>query len=122
MDKKASRQVFVCVDYSHEITKIIAAESSAEASKIFLEEFSFSPKEILGPFLKKKVPVIQNIKELKFTNQTRKAIYNDWFVNAFLLKEPDETAYLVFLKRADDKKLPTPKGIVVVPVNDLRFI
>lgn len=81
-----------------------------------------TPKEILGPFYKKRAQVIENTRSLKFSNQTKKAVYNDWMVNAFLLKEPENQAYLVFIKRVDDKKLPIPKGTITVPISDLRFI
>ena len=123
MNKKGPREVvFVCVEHSQQITKIISASSPKEASELFIKEFIVSPKEILGPFFKKRTKVIETTRELKFTNQTRKAIYNDWLVNAFLLKEPVDQAYLVFLKRTDDKKVPIPKGTITVPISDLRFI
>jgi hypothetical protein len=66
--------------------------------------------------------VIENTRVLKFSNQTKKAIYNDWLVDAFLLQEPENQAYLVFIKRVDDKKLPSPKGTITVPITDLRFV
>jgi len=34
------------------------------------------------------------------------------------LKEPSDTAYFVFIKR----ELPIPKGILIVPVSNLRFL
>lgn len=104
------------------MTKVIPASSPEEASSLFVEHYSVSPKEILGPFYKKRAQVIENTRTLKFSNQTKKAIYNDWMVNAFLLKEPENQAYLVFIKRIDDKKLPIPKGTITVPISDLRFI
>ena len=42
-------------------------------------------------------------------------------VNAMFLKEPESHAFLVFIKRIDDKKIPFPKGTIVVPISDLRF-
>jgi hypothetical protein len=126
MTRKGPRQIFfVCASISNNgdlITKIISAQSPAEATKIFTDEFSISPKEVLGPFFKKGAQVLENTRSLKFTNQIRKAIYNDWVVNAFILKEPENQAYLVFIKRVDDKKLQTPKGTITVPISDLRFI
>jgi hypothetical protein len=76
----------------------------------------------MGPFYKKRAQVLESTRVLKFTNQTKRAQYNDWLVNAFILKEPVDQAYLVFIKRLDDKKLPTPKGTITVPVSELRFI
>jgi hypothetical protein len=126
MTRKGPRQlVFVCASIASNgdlITKVIPAASPAEATQMFTEQFSISPKEILGPFFKKRAQVLEVTRELKFTKETRKAVYNDWVVNAFILKEPENQAYLVFIKRADDKKLPLPKGTITVPVADLRFI
>jgi hypothetical protein len=124
--RKGSRQtVFVCVGISMNdelVTRVIAAESPKEATDIFLEQVSLTAKEVLGPFYKKKAQVIENTRVLKFSNQTKRAVYNDWLVDAFLLQEPENQAYLVFIKRVDDKKLPPPKGTVTVPITDLRFV
>jgi hypothetical protein len=126
MTRKGPRQlVFVCASIASNgdlLTKIIPAASPAEATQMFTDQFSIAPKEVLGPFFKKRAQVLEITRELKFTNQNRKAIYNDWIVTAFILKEPEDQAYLVFIKRVDDKKLPTPKGTITVPVSDLRFI
>lgn len=124
--RKGTRQtVFVCAtitDNNELLTQIIATESPKEAADIFLKQTSFPVKEVLGPFYKKKTQVIENTRVLKFSNQTRKAIYNDWLVDAFLLQEPENQAYLVFIKRVDDKKLPSPKGTITVPITELRFM
>lgn len=126
MSRKGPRQViFVCVTISPSgelITKIISAATPAEAAQLFTNECFLSPKEVLGPFFKKRAQVLENTVVLKFTNQTKKAIYDDWIVNAFILQEPANQAYLVFIKRVDDKKVPTPKGIITVPISDLRFM
>lgn len=76
----------------------------------------------MGPFFKKRAQVLETTRELKFTNQTKKAIYDGWVVNAFVLKEPENQAYLVFIKREDGKAMPTPKGVITVPISDLRLI
>jgi len=118
-------QVFVCATVTKDgdlITEVISANSPEEATQKFQEKFSEDPKSILGPFFKKKAQVLENTRRLKFTNQNKKAIYNEWIVNAFMLKEPENQAYLVFIKRVDDKKMPLPKGTITVPVSDLRFI
>lgn len=125
MSRNGTRQiVFVCCAISNcgnLISKIIPAESPDEANSLFMKEFSIKAREILGPFYKKKKQVLESIQTLKFSNQTKKAIYNDWLVSAFLLNEPEKHAYLVFIKRTDDKNLPPPKGTIVVPISDLRF-
>lgn len=126
MSRKGARPiVFVCACVSSVgdlITKVIPANSPDEASKLFFEQYNVTPKEVMGPFYKKRAQVIENTRVLKFSNQTKKAIYSDWYVNAFLLKEPENQAYLVFIKRVDDKKVPSPKGTITVPVSELRFI
>lgn len=126
MSRKGARQtVFVCVvisDNSELMTRVIAAESPKEAADSFFEQVAFQPKEVLGPFYKKKNQVIENTRVLKFSNQTKRATYNNWLVDAFILQEPENQAYLVFIKRVDDKKQPPPKGTITVPVSDLRFV
>lgn len=117
--------VFVCVAITKPgdlITKVITATSHAEAGKLFTEHFTIEPREVMGPFFKKRAQVIESTRVLKFSNETKQAVYNDWLVNAFMLKEPENQAYLVFIKRTDDKKVPTPKGTITVPVSDLRFL
>lgn len=123
--RKGPRQtVFVCAAVSEGqlVTDVVVANSTAEATQRFSEKHAFSPESIHGPFFKKRAQVLENTVTLQFTNQTKKAVYNDWMVNAFILKEPADQAYLVFIKRMDDKKLPLPKGTITVPVSDLRFI
>jgi len=124
--RRGARQtVFVCAGISSNnelITRIIAAETPKEATDLFVGQVGFQPKEVLGPFYKKKTQVIESSRILKFSNQTKKAHYNNWLVDAFLLQEPENQAYLVFIKRIDDKNLPSPKGTITVPVSDLRFL
>lgn len=126
MSRRGMRQiVFVCIgltDTGGLVSKIIPAASPDEASSSFLEENNFKAQEILGPFYKKRTRVLENTRSLKFTNEVKKATYNEWFVTAFLLKDPENHAYLLFNKRVDGKKHPSPKGVITVPLSDLRFI
>jgi hypothetical protein len=125
MSRKGARQiVFVCTNNvaGELVSEIIAASSTEEAAKLFFEQFKVEPKFIQGPFYKKRTRVLESITTLVFLNQTKKAIYNDWYVNAFLTKEPENAAFLVFIKRVDGKVLPPPSGTIVVPLNELRFI
>ena len=122
-NKSVRKIVFVCsaIDNGNLISKIIVADNPANAASLFLEQNKISPKEILGPFYKKRARVIQSTRTLKFTNESKKAVYDNWLVNALLLKEPEDHAFLVFIKRLDDKKVSSPKGTVVIPISELRF-
>lgn len=125
MSKKGARQiVFVCASISNNelFTKVIPAETQEDASKLFIEEFNHNPQQIMGPFYKKRTQVLETTRVLKFSNVRKKANYNDWLVDAHILKEPENHAYLIFIKRTDDKKVPFPKGTITVPISDLRFI
>lgn len=126
MSRRTARPIFfVCAAVSGTgdlVTKLIESTSPGEASQKFEDENSLKPQEVMGPFYKKRTQIIENTRVLKFSNETKSAIYNDWIVNAIMLKEPENHAYLVFIRRADDKKLPHPKGTITVPVSDLRFI
>lgn len=127
MSNKHSRQtVFVCVGLSDSlniISKIIEADTVSAASSSYEDEFKIKPQEILGPFYKKKAQVLENTVAIKFSNmQFTKAVYNDWAVNAFMLSEPPDHAYLVFTNHLHDKKGVAPRGTIVVPISQLRFI
>lgn len=125
MNKRGPRPVvFVCIAADSDkpyTSMVIQATSQAEAASFFLEQTGLKAQTIHGPFRPKRAQVIENTRTLKFTDQARKAVYNDWEVNALILKEPENHAYLIFLRRVDDKKTPAPKGTIVVPISDLRF-
>lgn len=122
--KRRRHQVFVCsIAHNNELlTKVISAGTQEEAALAFKEQYNIDPKEILGPFLTRKPRFKFEKRSYQFTNKVNKAIYNEWIVNAFRLKEPENHAYLVFIKRIDDKKVSPPKGNILVPLSDLRFI
>jgi len=124
MVRKGPRQTFfVCaaiVD-GELVTEVIPCNSPSDATQKFKEKFATEALSIHGPFFKKRKQIVENTRTLSLTNQTKKAVYNDWMVNAFILKEPVDQAYLVFIKRVDGKKLPIPRGIITVPISDLRF-
>ncbi len=127
MSKTGARQTFfVCIgmDYSKGefVSKIVPADSPKEATSLFSEEMQLDAKEVLGPFFKKRTQVVETTRVLKFTNQSKKAVYNDWFVTAFILQEPENHAYLVFNKRIDEKKITAPQGAITVPLSELRFV
>ena len=122
--RRMRQTFFVCAAISMDgklLTRIIAAETPKEASELFLQETIIQAKEVLGPFFKKRTQIIENTRVLKFTAQQKRAIYDNWIVDAFMLQEPVDQAYLVFIKRVDGKKLPPPKGTITVPISDLRF-
>ena len=125
MNRTGARPVFfVCAAISNSgelITKTIQAASVKEAASLFLEDTNVAAKDIVGPFMKKRAQIIESTRELKFASQIKKAIYNEWEVNAFMLKEPENHAYLIFIRRVDNAKQPTPKGTIIVPTSDLRF-
>jgi hypothetical protein len=124
MNKRGPRPVvFVCIgnNSSDFISKVIEAVSQEDAALLFSTETGITAKTIHGPFRPKRVQVLDNTRTLKFSNEQKQAIYNDWEVNALFLKEPENHAYLVFIKRVDGKKLPAPKGTVVVPISELKI-
>lgn len=101
----------------------IKSKNSELASEIFFKEFQIRPQIILGPFNKRNSKVEKQTIKIKFLDNTfKKALYNDWLVNAFPLSEPVDHAYLVFIKRTDDKNMPFPKGTITVPISNLRLL
>lgn len=128
MNRRGPRPVvFVCIGMNAEkpnefVSKVIQAVSQEEAASFFFEQTKSKAQTIHGPFRPKRAQVLETTRTLKFTDQSRKAIHNDWEVTAFILKEPENHAYLVFIKRTDDKKIPAPRGTIIVPLSELRFI
>lgn len=122
--KRSRPKFFVCsaIISNNLVAEMILSPSIEEAIKLFTKQFGEKPTKIHGPFYKVKTQILENTRVLKFTdNRPRKAVYNDWIVNAFMLNEPADHAYLVFIKRIDDKKIPSPKGTITAPIHDLRF-
>jgi hypothetical protein len=127
MSKRGARQlVFVCSSISGNgelISKMVPAKTPDEASSLFLTQNSVAAQIVLGPFYKKSTQVLETVRSLKFAKgKAKRAIFNDWVVNAFALSEPADQAYLVFIKRVDEKKLPAPKGTITAPLSSLRFL
>jgi len=126
MDRRKYRQtVYVCISLLNNtelISKIVEADSADDAATIFEDNFKLKAKEVLGPFFKKKVYMPEIAATIKFDNAScRKAEYHDWLVNAFMLENPQNHAYLVFVSHLENKKTPFPKN-TVVPISQLRFI
>lgn len=123
--REARPIIFVCAVISHEgelVIDSIVASKQEEAISIFKEKYCIAPSSILGPFYRKKTQVINNTTSMKFTNTIKKAEYNGWLVNAIFLSDPENQAYLVFIKRIDNKKITPPQGTVIVPILNLRII
>ncbi len=117
--------IFVCSGVSNSgdlITSSISASSSQEAEFLFHKENSFLPQDILGPFYKKRKKYTNSNILLKFSDKSSRAIYNNWIVNALYLLEPAGQAFLLFIKRTDNKTISPPKGTVVVPISELQVI
>lgn len=126
MSRRHAREiVFVCSSVSSKgdlVSQIIPGKTPAEASALFLEQNHLDAQMVFGPFYKKKTQVLETTRSLQFSNpEFKKAEYNGWLVNAFSLTEPPSHAYLIFLKRLDDKRIPMPKGTIIAPISDLRF-
>jgi hypothetical protein len=117
-------KVFVCsaIINSKIISSIIEASSSEEASAIFSAKNTTNPLDISGPLYQNVCDKKDDYSSIKFSGETKKAIYNDWIVNAMMLNEPANCAYIIFLNRVDCKKMQAPKNITIVKHLDLKFL
>ena len=108
------------------ITKTYDASSAEEASSLFTSEVGFNPNNIEGPFYKKKARVPRNIKpkkvEMIFGTETKKAHYKNYLVNAFMLNDPIDHAYVVIIKSLDESNKTKKQGTIIVPISELNFI
>jgi len=126
MSRRHAREiVFVCSGISNTgelISQVIPGKTPAEASALFLDQNQTGAPAVLGPFYKKKTQILETTRSLQFAStEFKKAEYNGWLVNAFTLAGTTNEAYIIFLKRLDDKTIPMPKGTIIVPISDLRF-
>lgn len=116
--------VYVCVGFDREkndaVSRAITATSQNEAANLFLEQTKVKAKNIHGPYRPKRAQVLDNTRTLRFSDRSFKTIYNGWEVNAFYLKEPENHAYLVFIRKIDEKAPEAPKGTYLVPVSDIE--
>lgn len=121
---RVRQTVFVCAAATggQLLMRTLVADTPQQATELFLEQTQVIAQEVLGPFYKKRTQVLESTRTLKFLGQTKPAIFNEWRVDAFLLQEPVDHAYLVFIRRVDDKKATAPGGTIVVPVSQLRFV
>ncbi len=124
-EKRTKPIFFVCAAISpdNELqTKSIQALNLDEAVELFYNQFGCKPKDVYGPFHKKKTQVLVNTTELIFSTVYKTAEYNGWIVSANILKKPTDHAHLLFKRRIDGQSVPKPQGIVVVPIYDLRLL
>lgn len=123
MGKKGPRPtVYVCIAVLENkiISRMIESANSEDAMKNFEIENEIKAQIVHGPFFMKRVGVLDNTREIKFTGTSKRGIYKDWIVNALFLKDPENSAYLLFDKRVDGRKMPKPTGTFVVHIDELR--
>lgn len=123
MGKKGPRQtVYVCCSVidGKLISKMIESDNSEDAMLVFFKDNNVKAQVVHGPFFIKRAGVMDNTREVVFSGSSKRAIYKEWHVNALLLKDPENSAYLLFDRRVDGKKIPKPTGTFVVHVDELR--
>jgi len=118
------KNFFVCMAIiNHELVHdTIAADTANVAIQYFENKFKIKPKETLGPFIKRKSKPVTITSNIKFDGKPRKALYQDWLVNCFTLKDPENCVFLIYLKNKDDASKQPPKGTTIVPISEVRFI
>jgi hypothetical protein len=124
MSRRGARPIFfVCsaIIDSKLVSEMIEATTVKDAQSLFFDKCKSKVETVFGPFYKKRTQVLEVTTALKFSKQTKTAQYNGWLVNAFMLQEPQDCAYLIFIKKIDNSKASIPKGTVVVPITELRF-
>ena len=77
---------------------------------------------IYGPYYKKKVYEYRYLDNIKFNGKSFKCKFKGWLVNAFMLNDPKDHAYLLFSKKIDDNGWEEPKNKIVVDIELLETI
>jgi hypothetical protein len=123
--RRVRLSIFVCSSFNANqlISHTVEASSMDDAASIFAEKYRVKAQSIHGPFRHKKIKAdsIDNAINMQFAGQTKTAIYNGWLVSALLLKMPENSAYLLFDRRVDGKKLSKPTRNVIVKLDDLQI-
>jgi len=125
MSNRKKRSIYyVCSNILNDnlISEVIEASSLKNANNLFFNKFGILPSISYGPFFKKKKKQEVLGNAFKLSSEHKKAHYNGWLVKAFLLKEPIDSALLIFLNRLDNKNILPPKGINIVSISNLRFL
>lgn len=104
---------FVCsaIRDNELISKTINASTQKEADKLFEQQYLLVPQISIGPFYRARTR--PDIQKVIFTGKSKTAIYDDWIVNALLVKEPENCAFLFFDRRVDGKKMIKPSDMIV---------
>lgn len=116
MGRKGPRQiVFVCsaLVKGSLVSEVVEKNLSEDAQKSFEVKYGARPSSVLGPFYRKRMGVLNSQTEVKFSGKSKKAIFNDWHVNAMLLTKPEKCVWIFFSTRVDGKKMPKPESLIV---------
>jgi len=127
MARRKKRPLFFVCSSLNEDNKLISmnmeASSKDEASSLYKKKTSFIPLAVNGPFYLKKIKTPKiNRKEIIFSNITKKAIYKDFLVNAFMLDCPVDHAYLVYIKNVLNDETVKMKSTIIVPLEELTIL
>lgn len=114
---------FVCSAISDGklISETMEAKTSREAKRLFVQQFSYKPGTVVGPFFKKNQTIEEKIPTMQFSKVNKPAEYQDWKVNAFLLENPVDSAFIFFQSKKDGSSNPKPQS-KIVPIEELKFI
>lgn len=119
------KNIFVCSAISSDselISKDFIADSESEASNLFEKEFNLLPRIILGPFIKKKNKEVIQPKTINFSKPSKRAIYNEWLVNAFEIKESEKESFIIYIKPIDNSKKQKINNTCIIPKSELTYI
>ena len=109
--------VFIGLKDHELITDTIKASSKEEALVMFKNTRLIDPIKIIGPFSDKVVKI--DLSQIKFkNNKPIRAYYENFVVNAFILSDPEDYAYIVYLDDCVDRK----NKLEIIPTYNLRFI
>jgi hypothetical protein len=99
----------------------------SEFNKTYNENQKSKMNEIKAkiPPRQQQPPTPLNIQEITEQKTNKNAITEDikplYEKRKEALTASTKEAYIIFLKRLDDKTIPMPKGTIIVPISDLRF-
>lgn len=113
--------IFVCnsIINNRLVSESIQSSSVENAAIAFQKQFGQKAERIDGPFYRKTKRYSKAPQKVQFASVSQVAIFDGWIVNALHLKEPEDSAFLLFDRRLDGEKAAKPK-VSVVRIEELK--
>lgn len=116
MRRKERIIIYICssIKDGNLISSQIETQTIEEALSIFEKENNIKAESIFGPFYRKRTSNLKKNSEIKFKiGKNIQAVYDNWNITAMPLITPENSVYVMFNNRIDNKKITKPNPTVL---------